>query len=157
MLSRSICRFSSRLLHLPPDALFEAQPALLSAVGLETSVYPVLHHGHELLVAQKTVAVLVKDLEDGVHHVRTEMFASTDVNSSRKLLLNNSLSLIVWLRLYLGYGFICQGVHPHGDLEIIQIVQKLTEVFELLKSDPLFLLQPDQYSSVDSLQSRVSD
>jgi hypothetical protein len=29
---------------------------------------------------------------------------------------------------YLGYCLVCQGVHPHGYLEIIQIVQELAEV-----------------------------
>ena len=33
------------------------------AVGLEAPVDPVLHHGHELLVAQQTVPVIVEYLE----------------------------------------------------------------------------------------------
>ena len=50
-----------------PDLLlntfFEPRPALLTAEGLEAPVHPVLHHGDELLIAQKAVAVVVEDLK----------------------------------------------------------------------------------------------
>ena len=88
MLNRSNRLFiSCRLLHLPPDALLEPDPALLPAVGLEAPVYPVLHHGDELLIAEETIAVIVEYLEDSVHHVRTQVLPSADVNSPGELVL----------------------------------------------------------------------
>ena len=35
----------------------------LPAVGLEPPVYPVLHHSHELLVAEQPVSVIIEDLK----------------------------------------------------------------------------------------------
>ena len=50
-------------------------------------MYPVLHHGDELLIAEETIAVVVEYLEDCVHHVGTQVLPSADVNSPRKLVL----------------------------------------------------------------------
>ena len=43
--------------------------------------------------------------------------------------------------LVLGDSFVRQGVHPHGDLEIVQVVQEQAEVTELLESDALGVLK----------------
>ena len=82
------------LLYLPPDTVFKPLPSLLSAVGLEAPVYPVLHHGNELLVAQQSIAVIVKYLEDGVDHVATEVLPCADVDRTGELLLWNYLVII---------------------------------------------------------------
>jgi len=113
--------------HFLPDAVLEPGPSFLSAVVLESPVDAVLHHHDELLVAQQPVPVLVEDLENCLNDVTSQLFPRADVDSSGKFILC--------------YGFICQCVHPHCNLEVVKVVQKLTKVLEFLKADSLFFLQ----------------
>ena len=50
-------------------------------------MYSVLHHGNELLVAQQSIPVVVKYLEDGIDHVAAQVLPCTDVHCSGKLVL----------------------------------------------------------------------
>lgn len=107
--------------------MFEGLPTLAAGVGLEASVESVLHDGDELLVAKLPVTVIVKDVKHSIHDVRTEAVPRADADGTVKLVLRD--------------GLLGQCIHPHGDAKIIQSVQKLTERFELVKSDALFLRQ----------------
>ena len=50
--------------HFLLNTVLEPLPALLPAVVLQPPVDPVLHHGHELLVAQEAITIIVKYLEN---------------------------------------------------------------------------------------------
>ena len=39
-------------------------------------------------------------------------------------------------------GFVSNCVHPHGDMEVVEVVQEHGDIFELLKSDSLLFLDP---------------
>ena len=46
--------------------------------------------------------------------------------------------------LFLGNCLVSQGVHPHRNLEVVQIVQEEAEVTEFLKGNALGILRMDQ-------------
>ena len=50
---------------------------------------------------------------------------------------------------YLGYWFISKCVHPHCYLEVVQVIEKLAEIFELLESNPFLLLESPNQSLQD--------
>jgi hypothetical protein len=71
------------------------------------------------LVGQEFVSVVIKDLEHGVHEMLAEFPSRANGDGPGELVF--------------GDGLIGECVHPHGDLEVIQVVEEQTEVFELLE------------------------
>ena len=55
--------------------------------------------------------------------MRWQLSSGADGHGSRELLRRDSL--------------VRQGVHPHGDLEVVQVVEEEAKVFELVEGDPL--------------------
>ena len=55
--------------------------------------------------------------------MRRELPSGTDGHGPGKLLRRD--------------GLVGQGVHPHGDLEVVQVVQEEAEVLELVEGDAL--------------------
>jgi hypothetical protein len=90
---------------------------------LESTVQTVLHDGNELLVGQQTVAVLIKDSENGVNQMLVQFGAGADFNGPLEFVLRN--------------GAVGQRVHSHRDGKVVQIVEELAECSKLFERHTL--------------------
>ena len=62
-------------------------------------------------------------LKHGKHDVGGELPSGADGDRPGELLRRD--------------GLVCQGVHPHRNLEVVQVVQEQAEVLELVERDAL--------------------
>jgi hypothetical protein len=75
-----------------------------------------------------TVVVSIEDLEDSLNDMRTQICSGANPDGPSELLLTNRA--------------IGECVHSHGHIEVVQVVQKLTEGSKLQKCDPLLQFYP---------------